>query len=76
MRVLDVSAFRVVHRGEDWPHALPPCNRSMMSKLEKNEALVSWLQPAQSTRLDEQVRSRLRACSRSLSLTLALTRSH
>ena len=39
----------------------------MMSKLEKNEALVSWLQPAQSTRLDEQVGA---AC-----VPLALTRS-
>lgn len=35
----------VVYSGEDWCHCLPPCSREMMRHLEKNERLVSWLQP-------------------------------
>ena len=35
----------VVYSGEDWRHGLPPCSREMMCHLEKNERLVSWLQP-------------------------------
>jgi hypothetical protein len=35
----------VVYSGDDWRHGLPPCSREMMCHLERNERLVSWLQP-------------------------------
>ena len=45
MKRLDMSGVSVVYAGEDWRHVHPPCNREMMCHLERNEKLVSWLQP-------------------------------
>lgn len=43
----------VVYTGEEWRHALPPCSKEMMSHLERNEKLVSWLQPLKGTVQDQ-----------------------
>ena len=45
MRRIDVSQMDLVHYGRPWPFAVPPCNRSMIAHLERNEGLVYWLQP-------------------------------
>ena len=45
MKRVDMSNTFVVFSGEDWGFGLPPCSREMMRHLEKNERLVSWLQP-------------------------------
>ena len=45
MRELDLAGLRLVHCGEDWPHDSPPCSREMVKFLERNETLVSWLEP-------------------------------
>jgi hypothetical protein len=45
MRRIDTSGMEVVHYGREWRHALPPCNRAMIPRLERNEGLVYWLQP-------------------------------
>jgi hypothetical protein len=45
MKRLDMSTVTVVCAGEAWKHPLPPCSREMMAHLERNERLVSWLQP-------------------------------
>ena len=45
MKRLNMSGVFVVHAGEDWRHQQPPCSREMMRHLERNERLVSWLQP-------------------------------
>lgn len=45
MKRVDMTNIRVVCAGEDWLHSLPPCSREMMRYLERNERLVSWLQP-------------------------------
>jgi hypothetical protein len=39
----------VVCAGDCWRHRLPPCSREMMAHLERNEKLVSWLQPIKGT---------------------------
>ncbi len=45
MKRVDMSNVCVVYAGEDWRFGAPPCSRDMMCHLEKNERLVSWLQP-------------------------------
>ena len=45
MRRIDTSDMELVHYGREWTHAAPPCNRAMISRLERNENLVYWLQP-------------------------------
>ena len=45
MKRLDMTNVVVVYSGEDCRHGLPPCSREMMCHLERNERLVSWLQP-------------------------------
>ena len=45
MKRLDMSNIRVIYAGEDWRHGSLPCSREMMRHLERNERLVSWLQP-------------------------------
>jgi hypothetical protein len=43
----------VIYAGEGWRHRLPPCSKEMMSFLERNEKLVSWLQPLKGTVYDQ-----------------------
>ena len=45
MKRLDMTDVCVIYAGEGWRHRLPPCSKEMMSFLERNEKLVSWLQP-------------------------------
>ena len=48
-----MSGLFVVYAGEEWQHEQPPCSREMMRHLERNERLVSWLQPAKGTVQDQ-----------------------
>jgi hypothetical protein len=45
MRAVDMSAHRVVKCGVDWPYEETPNCKRMITQLERNEALVTWLQP-------------------------------
>ena len=40
-----MEGMRLIHSGEDWPHARPPCAKDMAGFLEHNEKIVSWVQP-------------------------------
>jgi hypothetical protein len=42
---LDVSNMDVVFRGKVWTHPEDPSAKSMVHVLERNESLVTWLQP-------------------------------
>jgi hypothetical protein len=53
MKRLDMTDICVVYAGDDWRHELPPCSREMMTHLERNEKLVSWLQPVKGTVHDQ-----------------------
>lgn len=53
MKRLDMTDVCVVCAGIDWCHTLPPCSREMMAHLERNEKLVSWLQPVKGTVHDQ-----------------------
>lgn len=43
----------LVHYGREWPHPAPPCSKAMVSKLERNERLVFWLQPSGGSEKDQ-----------------------
>jgi len=45
MKLVDMSGVRVVHSGEPWAHQQLPCSRQMIPFLERNEGLVTWVQP-------------------------------
>ena len=45
MKLIDMKKHTVVRCGKPWPHADLPAPRDMALHLERNEALVSWLQP-------------------------------
>jgi hypothetical protein len=45
MRVVDMDAVEMVHSGESWQHKQSPCSRQMLPYLERNEGLISWVQP-------------------------------
>ena len=53
MRIVDMSTVILVHSGETWPHKQPPCNRQMLQFLERNEGLVTWVQPVGGTVEDQ-----------------------
>lgn len=53
MRIVDMSTVILVHSGETWPHKQPPCNRQMLQFLERNEGLVTWVQPVSGTVEDQ-----------------------
>jgi hypothetical protein len=44
-RTIDAHNMHIIHRGSPWPHETPPCSKAMTQHLERNEAIVSWLQP-------------------------------
>lgn len=46
MRVLDTENMRVIHAGLQWPYPdIDPSTKDAMKHLERNEALVTWVQP-------------------------------
>ena len=45
MKVVDMELNHVVKSGVSWPFSDQPNCKRMVSQLERNEALVSWLQP-------------------------------
>jgi hypothetical protein len=45
MRIVDMSLHHIVKTGVTWPYSSTPNCKSMIGQLERNEALVSWLQP-------------------------------
>lgn len=49
MKCVDLSNHVVVRNGLNWPYERMPSGKEMISKLERNEAYISWLQPAQGT---------------------------
>jgi hypothetical protein len=53
MRAVDMSLHRVVKVGVDWPFTATPNCKRMISQLERNESLVTWLEP-NSGGIDEQ----------------------
>ncbi len=44
-KVLDVSNMDVILRGKTWTHPEDPAAKSAVHLLERNEALITWLQP-------------------------------
>ena len=44
MKRVDMDSLVVVHSGETWAHATPPCSRAMIRFLERNEDVVTWVQ--------------------------------
>ena len=45
MLCIDMSRHTIVRVGLSWPHHKLPSTKEMLSRLERNEAFVSWLQP-------------------------------
>jgi hypothetical protein len=44
MKKVDMTELTLVHCGQPWPHAYPPCSRQMIRHLERNEDIVTWVQ--------------------------------
>lgn len=45
MKTVDMDTVDLIHSGEAWPHPHPPCSRQMLQFLERNEGVVTWVQP-------------------------------
>lgn len=45
MRLIDCNRMRIVHIGKKWNHPADPCSKQMIKFLERNESVISWLQP-------------------------------
>lgn len=77
MRVLDTSDMRVVAFGKEWPHpSLDPSSKECIKELERNERLVTWLQPRDGT-VEQQIpaiRVGRRFCALSLRMQKSLFR--
>lgn len=55
IKALDVSNMEVILRGKQWDRAEDPCNKSVIHLLERNEGLVTWLQPKVLFAFEKQV---------------------
>ncbi len=54
MRAVDMSLHRVVKCGVSWPFSFQPNSKNMIVQLERNEALVTWLEPLDSDDISKQ----------------------
>lgn len=45
MKLLDTTNYNIVYCGLSWPYKEFFCTKDMTAFLERNEALISWLQP-------------------------------
>ena len=54
MRNIDMKDMFIVHRGEEWVFEKPPSSKEMIKQLERNERIVSWIQPQRGT-VDDQI---------------------
>jgi hypothetical protein len=45
MKKIDITRHNIVKCGVEWPYDVAPNCKDIISKLERNEALVTWLQP-------------------------------
>lgn len=70
MRRLNISEYCVVYVGESWRHPQPPCSKEMMCHLERNEKIVSWLQPVSGTVQDQIPAVRVKDVFYSISLRM------
>lgn len=78
MRVIDAKGMRLVHLGKKWDHDTDPCSKDMIGHLERNEAIVSWLQPINSNTVKDQIPCIIvgdRYCAMSLRMMKAIFRS-
>lgn len=54
MRLLKVDGMKVVHVGLVWPHEnIDPCTKEAIPFLERNESIVTWVQPIGGTVEDQ-----------------------
>ena len=53
MKAIDMDTVVLVHSGDVWPHETPPCCKRMIRFLEKNESMVTWVQPKQGSVKDQ-----------------------
>lgn len=44
MKEVDMDGVEVVQSGDTWTYPFPPCSRTMIPRLERNESLVTWVQ--------------------------------
>ena len=65
-----MKGMRLVHCGDEWKHTAPPCCKDMMRHLERNERIVSWLQPVSGGVEDQVPAVRVRGVYHTLSLRM------
>jgi hypothetical protein len=53
MRRIDTTDMVLVHYGREWQHEEMPCSKAMISRLERDERLVFWLQPREGSEQDQ-----------------------
>jgi len=53
MKQVNMDNMILVHSGSGWTYDQPPCNKQMIRYLERNESIVSWIQPKQGN-VDDQ----------------------
>lgn len=70
MKRIDTTNMLLVHYGREWPHDTPPCSKAMVSRLERNERLVFWLQPVGGSEIDQVPALKLQDGFYSLSLRM------
>lgn len=51
MKLVNLNSNVLLRCGLSWPYSKMPSAKDMISKLERNEAYVSWLKPTNSTEM-------------------------
>lgn len=54
MRIINTTQMKIVHYGQKWEHPEDPCSKLMIRHLERNESIISWLQP-EGKGVDDQI---------------------
>lgn len=51
---LDTHNMQVIWRGLDWEHPLPPSSKKVSHLLERNESVITWMQP-EGGKIEDQI---------------------
>ncbi len=63
LRPLDVSNMDVIFRGRVWSHSEDPTSKNVIHLLERDESIVTWLQPKGGSVEDQVARAAVVACT-------------
>lgn len=73
MKLIDITKHNIIKCGVEWPYKSTPNCKNVITQLERNEALVSWLQPI-GGKIDDQFPA-IKMCDKYYTMSLRMMKA-